>query len=497
MRLQRYFEQHTTSLVIVFFLLVYILGANTNSSLDAWAYAAQVSQGRDLFQPHHLLYNLLGYIWVSSINLFIAADTLILLKILNAIFAASGLFVLSKILAQINPQSTKNFWLVVLTGSSWGVMRFATENEAYIVPIFFALLGTYFFVTDNKPNNIILSGFFVALSALFHQVMFFWWFGLLMSIVFRWKLKDFLLFSIPAIIVPLVYSVVVYLNSEIFSISALLHFVFSDYYSGSAGIDFGWKAILLLFINLIRSFIQVHGYILNLGYIFWIFGLVCFLIIGFASIKLVFSFKSAKIREKKLLWVISLTMLLHIVFASLSGGNAEFLVMIPVLLAITLSFFDGISKYAIGFFASGIFFWNLIIGTIPLKFLRLDDSEMVVNHIKNNEVKSVYILNNLPRIENELDYRQINSNHILIKSTALSSQVFRDSLNSLLLKGLDVYTDSYMIPFTISRDRIVRGGDSEYRLLDQYEKVPIDSMSTITGKYLLVKVESPSDLHPE
>ena len=75
-------------IAIVLFLVLYAWGASNNSTLDAWGYASQIEQGEELLQPHHLLYNVLGYCWVQLVGAIIPMDTMGLLKLLNAIFAS-------------------------------------------------------------------------------------------------------------------------------------------------------------------------------------------------------------------------------------------------------------------------------------------------------------------------------------------------------------------------------------------------------------------------
>lgn len=53
-----------------------------NSSIDAWGYALYIRQGINLFLPHHLFHNTIGFLWVKLIGLIIKIDTIKLLIIL-------------------------------------------------------------------------------------------------------------------------------------------------------------------------------------------------------------------------------------------------------------------------------------------------------------------------------------------------------------------------------------------------------------------------------
>lgn len=480
-------SKFTYALIFIFFL-VYAFGSTSNSSLDAWAYADQVLKGKDLFQPHHLLYSSLGYMWVSTVSAFCSINPMTLLKLMNAIFAAGILLVLSTVLKSINLDDSLNAVLLIFAGASWGFMRFATENETYIVPIFFSLLGTYFFIRTDIQKNVLWAGLFAVIAILFHQVMVFWWIGLLAGVVYSRSFTKMILYGVPALIVPLVYAVVVYHVYGMLSFDLLIRFVFSDYYSGAAGVDVGVKSLLLLCISIFRSFVQVHGYIINLGYLAWILGLLSFVLIGYGFFRIVANIKLLKINYSSIFWIVSLILFMQIGFAGLSDGNAEFMVMVPILVTILLSSVSNIGVVSIGLIGAGLFIWNLTFGIVPLKFYKLDGSEMVVNHIMSSKEKSVYLLYSKPRIENELSYRGVRNDVILIKYNR-QGVLISDSIRNLISRGYYVYTDIYNRPITMSRETLVADMDSIQKILDNYKKVPIDSMSTMTGKYYLFQLK--------
>lgn len=480
------------SIMILFFLLLYLAGANANSSLDAWAYASEVSIGFELFQPHHLLYSFACYLWISLVKVFFDIDVLAALKGLNAIFGAATLLVLSKLLNKVENNRKLNLLLLFFAGSCWGFMRYTTENETYILPIFFSLLSSYLLINVSRIKYVLWGGFFAALATLFHQVMFFWWLGLLVGTVFRQKLKGVILFTLPALIVPVVYSVVVFFKYGKLSIDLLLQFVFYDYYNGTASIEFGAKSGMLFIIGICRSFIQVHGYIFNLlneDYWYWVIAIGSILAIcsGLAIITLRMRYLS--ISKPHLLRIYSFITLSHLGFALLAGGNSEFMVMLPILATIVIACFNNISKIAIGLAALGMLLWNIGFGIIPLKNKKLDGSSMVVNHVElNTSGKSVYILFNSHRIKNELQYKNIKTRAVLIRLEDLERQTLRDSIKYLLDNGYYIYTDALKRPKTISRESITVDRDTYTDILNRYKKVPTDSVSTITGKYYLMRL---------
>ncbi|HBX87948.1 MAG TPA: hypothetical protein DEG09_04940 [Marinilabiliaceae bacterium] len=101
----------------------------------------------NLFRPHHLLYSAFGYMLMQIANFFsFYPDVLSSLKVLNAIAAFLILLVLGRTLYQMGATKVeRNLW-TLFAGSSFGIWRFATENEVYLIPILLSLAGTYYFL---------------------------------------------------------------------------------------------------------------------------------------------------------------------------------------------------------------------------------------------------------------------------------------------------------------------------------------------------------------
>src|SRR5690349_13241780 len=130
-------------LVLLFFMLLYLLFPTANSTLDAWYYAACVKHGKDLFLPHHLLYNAFGYLLHKAVQLTgFSPDALAFLKVLNALFAVACLAVLNALLKQLHYTEMRRVGWLLVAGASFGVWRFATENEVYLLPILLCLCAS-------------------------------------------------------------------------------------------------------------------------------------------------------------------------------------------------------------------------------------------------------------------------------------------------------------------------------------------------------------------
>jgi hypothetical protein len=156
-----YLKRLYIAAIPLLFFVIYLVFLNNNSSLDAYGYASYVKQGENLFLSHHLLYNAIGFLWVKFIELFGSFDTLLTLKAMNAALASASLLVLGIILKQHGFGLKKVCAWLCFVGSSWGVMRFATENETYIAPILFSLLASLYLLKhlkNKKEHQILLSG---------------------------------------------------------------------------------------------------------------------------------------------------------------------------------------------------------------------------------------------------------------------------------------------------------------------------------------------------
>lgn len=494
-------------IAIVLFLVLYAWGASNNSTLDAWGYASQIEQGEELLQPHHLLYNVLGYCWVQLVGAIIPMDTMGLLKLLNAIFASLSLLVLHEILALLRVKEPNRVGWILLVAGSWGIMRFATDNETYIVPIFFSLLGGFFFLRGTERSgkgSIFWSGFFSAFAILFHQVMIFWWIAIATGVIVRNRKREIFQFFFAAHTVPAAYLIAVWLEYGSIRVPVIVKFGLSDYYNGAAKLEFNGRVLLMWLLSLFRSFFQAHGYMFNLFSQSWtwvIAGISAVMLTGYG---LTNAIKNGKIQSsafKRPVWIFALAALLHIFFALLSGGNAEFMAMLPALLAIVLSVIIDINPKALVITALGMLAWNITIGLIPLKYYTLDGSSMVVNSILANPQpsKSAYLLHSEQRIKNELEYRQISQKPVLLGRARYNTQQLTDSLEVLLEEGFAVYTDDYLRPQTVSREYIVEDHPASDDLWAPFRLIPCDSVVTLTGTYSLYRVLPPvaSSLHPE
>lgn len=471
-------------------MLIYVLGASGSSSLDAYGYAYGIREGINLLKPHHLLYNPIGLLWVKAFGWMLPLDTLALLKLMNALFATAALLVLWGILVELKVAVKRITWLLLLAGSCWGVLRFATENETYIVPMVFSLLGSLHFIRatrNGKLSSYALSGLFASFATLVHQVMFFWWLALLVGVAYRLKPRHIVAYALPALIVPVAYTIAIYVEFGSISLQQLINYPFSDYMNGAANITLGGKSLLLMGIGVCRTVVQVHGYMANLlaqSHLWLVVGVAAALLVLSGLVLLLVKLPRLARKVDVIFWVHLLAAALNVVFATLSDGNAEFMAMLPLLLAILLSYWD-IRTAGIALIAGGVLLWNVAFGVVPLKFLTLDGSRMVVSHIaENGNPCTAYILHDKPRIENEVNYRGCNNGAVLIKASEITSH----AVDTLLHRGYSVFTDIVGRPVTYSRERLVGFGYTTNEVLSGQQVTPVCHSRTITGRYWLYRL---------
>jgi len=82
-------SSHNLFTLILF--LIYLFLPSKQSTIDGYGYANYIRDAESLFLSHHLLYNFIGYLWISLLELIGISNTLGALKTMNAMFAALSL----------------------------------------------------------------------------------------------------------------------------------------------------------------------------------------------------------------------------------------------------------------------------------------------------------------------------------------------------------------------------------------------------------------------
>ncbi|MEO0468852.1 MAG: hypothetical protein AAF206_04460 [Bacteroidota bacterium] len=366
---------------------LYMLFPNQNQGIDAWGYAAQIKWGQELFLHHHLLYNAFWYAMFQTVHAFLPmVDAMRFLQFGNACTALACLWQLRLVLRDLGRDQTESLLWVFLVGLSFGVWRYAVDNETYLLPIFFSLLGSRFFLkASGKGAILMIAGSFAAMAMLFHQIHLFWWIGLALAGLWCFGWKKAAVFVLPAIVVPLVYLLAMHVYwGESLGGEQIIRFVLHDFYGETTDSGIALKHFLLTPVNLFRSFLQVHGQVwvlLQKFPAFWIVGLIAIssLLIGlWHSRRLIF--RQKQIHQTFIRIHIGI-FVLQLLFAFYAAGNAEFMVMLPFLLAIIVSTHIQLPQKSLLYLMMGFLLWNGSFSIIPNALSDWFGSHQVVNEI--------------------------------------------------------------------------------------------------------------------
>lgn len=373
--------------------LTYIFFPTNNSTGDAYNYAAQIKFQEHLFLPHHLLYNWFQ-LQVSQLPLFNQLEVLRSTKLVNALAQSFNIFLLFRILKTLNLGNKKALLYCLIVAFSYSSLRYGTENETYILPITCSLIATFFLVKyfqKQSISSILLISFFGSLACLFHQLHFFWWFGMFIGILLfsPQKFKDFLGYLLPAFIVPITYLAILYFSEvKPISIKSLLEFVFHDYMKGPADAGLGISNFVFTPISLLRTFVQIHPNILfalKSAFLFWLPLIVCGILFIEVTRRLI---KRKVIRKKNFNHLFYVTILIVLVlqfgFAFFSHGNVEFMVMIPFLLVLSVFLKYQLSNHFAALTFALLFFWNISFGIIPNHFWDFYGDQHLVEFYKKH-----------------------------------------------------------------------------------------------------------------
>ena len=464
-------------LIVCFMGLLYFLLPTANSTLDSYSYAYSIREGIYLFRYHHLLYNVFPHIFTSFFNI---NNTLSFVCGMNALFAMLCLFITRLILLHYIDIKKTALYMFFL-GSCFGFIRFATDGEAYILPLFIALCASYLAL---KKKDIFLISLVAAIACLFHQMFVFWWIGLYLFIFMEYKDKRvnyFLKYATAALIVPIVYVLVFYLTEH--DTSNVIEYVFHDYIKNDS-VNISFKKTTLLFIpaNFIRTFVQVHGYFIPLLkqylwlVIFSIAAILCFLLALLKIKNSILKISTLSTFDSRYALSHLITFLLHFIFACISDGNAEFMYMLPFLLIIWLIIKYNVNERLLLYFSLGLFTWNFMLGIVPSHFLQLNSNKALVDYMATNPTET-YLVNDYNTTINLLEYHYPEKRIEVHKIELIDSLITNN--NSFLTDAIG--NDKFM-----SRANIIKGFNDSLEL--KYKSEIIESLKYDLGELKIVRL---------
>jgi len=428
--------------IIAFFALifgVYGMMIPFEHTADAYGYAAAMGRG-ELWSPHHLLYQP-WTLALSQLWLWTGVEPIFLYSLMNSLAMVLSLLVVYVLL----PQRIDRRWWIVVVAFCFAALRFGTENETYAWPLFFSLWGTERLMNGKG----FLAAFLLAVAVLFHQIHLFWCLALCVYAwrTGRWQFKWFYLGLLASA------AFVVYVYSELAVRQGYSLWMYATHDAQEGLVDFRWgpKAIALSLINLVRSFVQVHASTLALFDTPWI---LVFVLAGLLmGSGLLVGIKPRAFQKamwnRPFVWVL----LFQFAFAVFSQGNAEFMVMIPVLLVLEWAQqYRRQTHWPIVALGLGLALWN---GATLLASKKLQASSFVVDRMSDlrqidAQMESkpfVYVARDKVLLDNYMDYKKISIPNLEIwKAPGYGAQ--REEVNKVLLenhRNIPIFIDAKQV----------------------------------------------------
>jgi len=347
--------------------------------------------------------------------------------------------------------------------------------------------------------NIILSGFFATIACLYHQIHIFWFIGLLAGWVWidgQLNLRRGLIFVLTFVIAPVAYfAVIVFYLHQSLTIYNILHFVLHDYYTGAAGNHVGMNNFLLGGINFIRTFYQAHGQIAVMvkNNKLWLFpgilalGLFLYAVVCISRGKDLTTFKKLSNLDVVVKAHI-LIFILQLLFAVYNIGNAEFMVMLPALLAIILAKAGWFPAKLFALMAVSLLIWNFSYGIYPNNQLHFNADDKVTQFIIDHP-NDKFIAAEPAEVLNQYYYQK---GHWPVnvwpgpKYFQLHAPLaeLASKIDSTLKRGGNVYTDCEGRPLVMSRETY----QEEMFFTFGPTMEPISSYETEAGKHIIFKL---------
>lgn len=472
------------------FGLLYLLLPGINPSGDAVGYAGEFMQnaesGKWLFSPHHLLYAPFGQITYGLIGKHFT-HYLPWMQMLNAMAAAASLYLLKCIIELITGQKTAAHVAVLLAGGAFATMRFATENETYMLPLLLSLWGTLYLLKFQKAgNNLNLyAGLgLLGVAVLFHQIHCWWW---LAAVLFFPAGKQ----KWGAAGISLGIILVAYVGAATYEHKIWWQYPFSDAINGTVSLIPGFDNLKFTVINSIRTWIQVHGnipYFLNEWTWLWAFPILA---LGFAVVA-IFAKNQNNCNEKTQInfkgyrWL-RFALIFQFLWAMYSVGNAEFMVMIPFLALLS---FPGLllkMQHKLLPAALAMLCWNMGVFLIPNAFNKTIKYGAELNLLLKiaEEEKAdtlVFIAREKVMLEN---YLSIQEPYYQEKFRAQGIILLdADFINKP--QKWPTYTDIYDYPMPTSRNSLL----FKHEIKKPDHAVLVGSISNLYGDLYLYKLHS-------
>ncbi|MGI4875677.1 MAG: hypothetical protein ACRYFX_31355 [Janthinobacterium lividum] len=502
-------SQYQTAAVIALLTALCLALPTHNPTGDAWYYAACSRWGQELWQPHHLLYNSIGWAWLQLVG-GTGPAAITWLQALNALALGGSLWALAGVLrrAGVAPAAVPA-WLL-LTGSCFGLLRFATENETYVQPLLLSLLGSLAWVwalvapTRRQLGWLALAGLLAATACLVHQLMVWWWLGLLLGLR-PWRGWPALLaavaYALPALVVPAAYALAAPAGTV--GVVGLVRFALHDYLTGGATLEAGGKLPVLTAINLVRTVGQMHGNMLPLlrhwPLLLGTVALAClalgvYALLGLRRPKPTHTLPATQLLTRRVhggIWLV------QFFFSYIAGANSEFMVMLPALAAVALAggWLAAWPPRRVAALGTALLAWNLAFGLVPAHTLTYTDTSAALRTRVQTKPGAWFLLLDPNLLRNQLHYY---TGHPKGPPRVLGTPAnwtprpggppsFRAWLSARLAAGDTVYTDVLGGALPFDRAQLMLAQNNA-QLLAGYRQARADSFPTFFGPRYLTQL---------
>lgn len=433
---------------ILWFLLIYtvvrIVFLPFQHTGDGWGYACEIIKG-DLFSPHHILYKPLLYlVYKALLALHLNINPIQIFSLINIILGSFTLLIFYKLLNHIKPVKQLNFWLTFLVAFTFGFLRYSSENETYILPLFMSLLGTFYYYKGRLNLGI----FFMTVAVLCHQIHIFW----LLAFLIPQKNKPYSILPCILSIGSLVLCYVLY--AKIYNIN-WYSLPFYDVSQGLVTIKPGMMNFIMTPISFIRTFFQIHGSMKDLfidhpfNFIFILMGIICVFIflMNLKGILQLYKRFITFVKKPRIIFrnPLFIAIILHFSFAFYSVGNAEFMVMLPFLLILWQYVrIVNLSVMFIHYIGMSLLIWNFSFFVIPTAFYdnqgmqqKLNEIQKIFNESKSSNGGNVFVSEDNIPLFNFKEYKELTS----IKHYDFSVISFDEYTKTIKTKRISAITD--------------------------------------------------------
>jgi len=311
------------------------------------------------------------------------------------------------------------------------------------------------------------------------------------TIFYSKKLKYIIVYSVSALIVPLAYVLVlIFYNHQDLNLNNLTHFVFFDFYSGSAKTEFGWNNLILITISSIRTFFQVHAniyFLIKDNFIFVIPILFIFYSV-FTVVKVISKkglLQKRNLSENPFINTHLIILALQFLFAIYAVGNVGFIIMIPFLIFLSLFVKYKINKTVLILLALNLFIWNFSYGIFPNHYYKYYNDTVLVNFIINHPNDKFLVKNDA--VLNQFYYKTGIDNY---KNIILLNQLKSEKKLYKLLSKNSIYTDVIDKPKIFNRGSITSKNNLNINF-NKFNKRFITSYRGLYGTSKIYQISKP------